>query len=75
MPCLAVANACHRRACRYRSFFNMPSSMPRLIMPLLYIMGSIAFGRRGAAVLAIVATLPPSELLLMSWLGHRSLAC
>jgi hypothetical protein len=45
------------------------------IVPSLYVVGSIAFGRRSSAVLAIIATLQPSELLLTSWLGHRSLAC
>jgi len=34
-----------------------------LTTPSLYIVGSIAFGRRGATALAIVATFPPSELL------------
>lgn len=75
MPCLAVADACHCRARRYRTFFNVPASMCHLNIPLFYVVGSIAFGRRGTAALAIVATLPPSELLLTSWLGHRSLAC
>jgi hypothetical protein len=55
----------------YRTLFIVPSS----VVPSLYVVGSIAVGRRSFAVLAIVATLPPSELLLTSWLGHRSLAC
>jgi hypothetical protein len=63
----------------HHAIFIMPSSschlhyatdslrryMSWLVLPLLV----------AAAVLAIVATLPPLELLLTSWLGYRSLAC
>jgi len=41
--------------------------------PSLYVVDSIAFARRSTTMLAIVATLPPSELLLTSWPSYRSL--
>jgi hypothetical protein len=73
---IVPSSLCHL----HYAMFIVPCSLCHVhyaifITPSLYVVGSIAFGRRGAAVLAIVATLPPSKLLLTSWLGHRSLAC
>jgi hypothetical protein len=47
-----MADVCYRRACCYRMLFDVPSSLCYLhctifITPSLYVIGSIAFGRRG----------------------------
>lgn len=57
-----MADACHRHARRLSYALHCAILTTRS----LYIVGSIAFRRRGAAILAIVATFPLSELLLTS---------
>jgi hypothetical protein len=49
----------------------VPSSLRRRYMSWVVLPSVVG----GAAMLAIIVTLPPSELLLTSWLGHRSPAC
>ncbi|KAH9207760.1 hypothetical protein DL95DRAFT_395817 [Leptodontidium sp. 2 PMI_412] len=53
-----MADACHHHA-RHLSY-ALPCTI--FIVPSLYVVGSIAIGRRSSAVLAIIATLPPSRL-------------
>ena len=61
-----MPDACHRHAAIIVRSLVCHLHCAIFIVPSLYVVGSIAFGRRSSTVLAIVATLPPSELLLTS---------